>query len=185
MFFSLIMGCTREYGRTGRQVLAPALKKFTSRYNYAFMPTIPPKTLWSRLTLCEAIGLRDCHSVFLRSISGTEARAMAMHGLIEGFVSSTKPKARIKYVRLLDARAQQPECDVRKSPDVEQVYKPKAASVLAATRMGVYRETLNEALVDVEMAPEGPFRKANGEGMVHGWCYAFREQPPTFRWVTG
>jgi hypothetical protein len=65
--------------------------------------TIPPKTLWSRLLACESVRLKNDQGDFVAVISGSEARTLAGHGLIEGVVS--RPGGPVRFVRYLNARA--------------------------------------------------------------------------------
>ena len=135
--------------------------------------TIPPKTLWSRLINCESITLKSAANIFLGSITGAEARALALHGLVEGY--ARKIDGPVRYVRHLAATAQQPEHDIQYGYQAEEIYK-SSSGAFAQTNMGVVREYLNEAIVGVDRADR---RVVVAEGQQQGWCYALSPQPPS------
>ena len=132
--------------------------------------TIPPSKLWARLWNCDAIDLRKIDNSFEANISGTDARAYALAGLVEGIAT---PGGRIRYVRRL-ARAAKAEIQPVHAP--EPNHKPSSASVVTQTNMGVVKEYLSEAIVGLDSADR---RVVIGEGKMRGWVHALRPQPPS------
>ena len=131
--------------------------------------TIPASKLWAKLWQCEAIDLRKADNSFEANISGTDARAYALIGLVEGVAT---PSGRVRYVRRLE-RVANPELA---SAPVAENYKPSASHPIAQTKMGVHHEYLNQAVVEIDRNDR---RVVVGEGMSMGWTHTLYEQPPS------
>ena len=130
--------------------------------------TIPASKLWAKLWQCEAIDLRRADGTFEGNISGTDARAYALIGLVEGVAT---PSGRVKYVRRL-THVVNPELA---SAPIAENYTPSPSHPIAQTRMGVHREYLNQAIVGLDRNDR---RVVVGEGGAMGWTHAPYDQPP-------
>jgi hypothetical protein len=131
--------------------------------------TIPASKLWAKLWQCEAIDLRRADGTFEGNISGTDARAYALIGLVEGVAT---PSGRVKYVRRL-THVVNPE--IASAPIAEN-YTPSKSGPIAQTNMGVHHEYLCQAIVELDRNDR---RVVVGEGGAMGWTYAPYDQPPS------
>ena len=133
--------------------------------------TIPPNILWPKLIGCESILLKSATNETLGEITGTEARALALHGLVEGYC--TQPEGRVRYVRHLHSNAQMPKPEIEKRPDAPERHKSRAGSILIRTGLGVYRERLNQVFCSDSTLERHDHRVVIGEGEQQGWCFTF------------
>ena len=131
--------------------------------------TIPGSKLWSLLWQCETIDLRSVDNAFESNISGTDARALALSGVIEGVcVNSGK---RVRYVRWVRGTAM-PSVNTHKTKEevrAEEVYQ-SSATAFARTNMGVYKQPLNEPIIEREFEDDP---HVIGAGAVFAHAYAF------------
>jgi hypothetical protein len=131
--------------------------------------TIPSGKLFGLLIQCEKIALRTADNKFDQIVSGSDARGLALSGLVEGVAN--RLDGPVRYIRWLRGTGM-PTAEAKAravTRYAEEVYQSTCTAVTKA-HLGVYYQPIHQAVVQRQFEDE-PVVVSEGE--IIGHVYAF------------